>query len=172
LLPYPGENTEPRFSRKLLAHRGGDTGPRPRSYCLGSSRGCWRARVLLQPGDECAELCLARCCLARSAHRRRRGKARINLGEPLVSPDVLASCDDAIGELAVRKLAHLEARWDFVAHRQPAAITLGRDESMSMPLCPSPSLARFRWQLRSGATAVEEHAALVVVSSRALVSLV
>jgi hypothetical protein len=51
----------------------------------------------------------------------------VDLVEPLVSLDVLASCDDAIGErdarLAVRKLAHLEARSGFVANRKPAAIT-------------------------------------------------
>src|SRR4029450_11742222 len=65
------------------------------------------------------------------AHRQRQ--ARVDLGEALVTGDVLAPADDAIGERNARsaagKLAHLEARPALAAHIEPAAIAaLGEED--------------------------------------------
>src|SRR5262249_40805484 len=72
-------------------------------------------RLFLQPSDECAQRSRCRRSLARCARRRgRKGKTCIDLGEALVTADVLAVRDDAVGERNVRRsdreLAHLEGR--------------------------------------------------------------
>src|SRR5262249_40939040 len=117
---------------------GSDTWPRQPWKRAGSS-GSHRAfrgllaRVLLQASEECAQRSRAR----RSLARRARGacgqfKARVDLGEAPVRPDVLAPADDTIGEcdvpLAAGKLAHLEARRTFALHVKPAAVALGSEE--------------------------------------------
>src|SRR5215831_12197000 len=90
---------------------GSDTRPRQPWKRAGSS-GCHRAfrgplaRVLLQASEECAQRSRARRSLARRA-RGARGqfKARVDLGEARVRPDVLAPADDTIGECDVRLAA-------------------------------------------------------------------
>src|SRR5262245_12080405 len=74
-----------------------------------------------------------RSALARRASRRGwQRQARVDLGEALLSLDVLASRDDAIGERdiagAALQFAHLEPPGGLVAHTKPAAIVRGRDE--------------------------------------------
>src|SRR5262249_27600947 len=84
----------------------------------------------LQARDERAQRRRGRPALSR---RRRHGQARVDLGKTLVTADVLAAPDDAIGErdarLAAHELADLEAR-ALATDREPAAITLGREEHL------------------------------------------
>src|SRR5262249_8552919 len=81
----------------------------------------------------------------------------VNLGEALLSLDVLASCDDAIGERdiagAALQFAHLEPRGGLVAHTKPAAIVRGRDEHVIF--LSSHHLGEIGIELHDGATALE-----------------
>src|SRR5262249_17492203 len=90
------------------------------------ARRCPRTRLPLQLGDKCS-------LRGRWPPRARgaRGHRHVELGEALVTPDVLAPAHDTVGErdarLATHKLAHLEAG-GALADVEPAAITLGREE--------------------------------------------
>src|SRR5262249_20924881 len=94
---------------------------------------CSLPRLFLHARDERAQRRRRR--LGRARRARRRGGQRqthVGLGEALVRPDVLAPPNDAIGKRDARRAAHefphLEARGALAAHREPAAVALGRDE--------------------------------------------
>jgi len=95
------------------------------------------ARLLLDAGDECAQRRRRRLRRARWALRRGgQRQARIDLGEALVSPDVFAQTDDAIGErharFATLQFAHLEARAALATHAQPAAIAFRCEKDVTV----------------------------------------
>jgi hypothetical protein len=120
------ENPAARFlERHLFGRRQG------RDLAIAFSHGRRRlgAGLFLDLGDERTQ----RGRRAPPAHGRQR-QARVHLGETLVTGDVLAPADDAIGKRNARraagKLAHLEARAALAAHVEPATIAARREEDV------------------------------------------